>query len=219
MNLKLPAVVNTMLKKRGAVIDAKLRATQEQLTKTCSEQEYQPHAAVISFEAAFGGLLIPDGSEMEQDEPCWIFGTHACLTTGGHTSPRGGIEGHKLVPVVYSPNDIIYYLDEQGRGYAEDTIEDVSASPYAEDGTSLVCRIVFDDALFSRNETSIDLPGLQGDTLSKSLSLKVIEEASAKDRRFFSNEAGDVLVVEDIEANQTRFAGATKAQLKLVEGA
>ncbi len=216
MKLKLPAVVLEMLKRRGGNLDAGLRASRAQLIKTCKEHGYPTLAPVIAFEAAFGGLLIPDDPKKKKSEPCWLFGTHACLTTGGHSAPRGGGKARKLVPVVYSPNDIIYYLNEQGRGYAEDTIEDLSAVLYAENGISLVCRIVLDDALFDRLETSIDLPGLQGEALSKRLSLALVKEASGKDRRFFSDAAGDLLVVEEIKAKRTRFAGTTKKQLKLV---
>ncbi|MFM9836737.1 MAG: leucine-rich repeat domain-containing protein [Cyclobacteriaceae bacterium] len=217
MKLKLPVVVLAMLKKRGGTMDAGLRATRARLIKTCEDHKYPPHTSVIAFEAAFGGLIIPDELKQKKGEPCWLFGTHACLTTGGHMAPRGGSKARKLVPVVYSPNDIIYYLDEQGRGYAEDTIEDPSATFYADNGTSLVCRIVFNDALFSREETSLDLPGLQGEELSKRLSLTLVTEASGKDLRFFSDAKGDVLVVEEIKAKRTRFASATKKQLKLVK--
>jgi hypothetical protein len=217
MKLKLPAVVLTMLKKRGGAVDAGLRATRSQLVKTCEERKYPPHASVIAFEAAFGGLVIPDVGKVKKGEPCWLFGTHACLTTGGHSDPRGGSKSRKLVPVACSPNDVIYYLNEKGVGYAEDTIEDPSASFFADNGTSLVCRIVFNDALFSREETTLDLPGLQGEELAKRLSLTLIAEASGKDFRYFSDATGDVLVVEEIKARRTRFASATKKQFKLVK--
>ena len=217
MKLKLPKVVLTMLKKRDGIMDAKLRATKARLIKTCEEHKYPLHASVIAFEAAFGGLVIPDERKQKKGEPCWLFGTYACLTTGGHTDPRGGSKARKLVPVVYSPNDIIYYLNEQGQGYAEDTIEDPSAVLYADNGTSLVCRIVFNDALFSREETSLDLPGLQGEALAKQLSLALVKEASGKDIRYFSDAKGDVLVVEEIKAKRTRFSSATKKQFKLVK--
>ena len=69
--------------------------------------------------------------------------------------------------------------------------------------------------MFSRGETSVDLPGLQADDLSKRLSLKLVKEASGKDFRFFADTRGDVLVMEDTRNKQTRFAGATKKQLKL----
>jgi hypothetical protein len=206
-----------MLKKRGAKMNAGLRATKSQLVKTCKEHRYPLHASVVAFEESFGGLVIPDEPKMKKGEPCWLFGTYACLTEGGHTSPRGGSKARKLVPVVCSPNDIIYYLDEQGRGYAEDTIEDISATLYADNGTSLVCRILFNDALFSRKETSVELPGLQGEALAKQLSLSLVKEASGKDFRFFSDDKGDVLVVEEIKTKRTRFAASTKSHFKLLK--
>jgi hypothetical protein len=217
MKLKLPAVVLGMLTRRGGIVDARLRATHARLLKTCNELHYPPHASVVTFENTFGGLVIPDEGRIKKGEPHWLFGAHACLTSGGHTAPRGGTKRRKLVPVVYSPNDIIYYLDEHGRAYAEDTIEDLSASHYADDGTSLVCRIIFDDALFSRKETSLDLPGLQGDALSKRLSLTLVKEASGSDRRFFSDTRGELLVVEDVKQKHTRLAAVTKRQLDLVK--
>ncbi|NOT74213.1 MAG: hypothetical protein HOP08_04735 [Cyclobacteriaceae bacterium] len=217
MKLKLPPVVLTLLKKRGGIMDASLRASKVQLVKTCKEYGYASHAPVVAFEAAFGGLVIPDGPRMKKDEPCWLFGTHACLTKGGHETPRAGGKARKLVPVVNSPNDIIYFLDEKGRGYAQDTIEDTAPFFYADDGTSLVCRIILQDALFSRDDTSMDLSGLQGEALAKRFSLKLIAKASGKDRRFFSDATGDVLVVEDIKAKETLFAGATKKHLRMVQ--
>ena len=134
MKLKLPAVVIALLKKRGAIVDPKFRATRAQLANVCKEHRYPLHASVVAFEAAFGGLLIPDGPKLKKSDPFWLFGAHACLTSGAHVAPRGGSKARKLVPVVYSPNDVIYYLDEKGRGYAEDTIEDTSASLFAENG-------------------------------------------------------------------------------------
>lgn len=214
MKLKLPPVVALLLEKRGAVIDKKLRATKSQLIDIWRAQGYVPHATVISFESAFGGLLLPDSPKMKKGEPVWLFGTFACLTEGGHSSPPG--KAKKRVPVVNSPNDIIYYLDESGRAYAEDTIEDVSPVYYAADKTSLVSRIVFDDALFSRKDFSVDLPGLQGVELSKRFSLKLAKEASGTDRRFFTDARGEIIVVEDIKSKQTRFAGVTARHLKLV---
>jgi hypothetical protein len=218
MKLKLPTIILAMLKKRGGTIDAGLRATRAQLIKTCEEHKYSPHASVIAFEAAFGGLIIPDeGRKIKKNEPSWLFGTHACLTSDAHVSPHGGSKSRKLVPVVYSPNDIIYYLDEQGRGYAQDTIEDPSAMLYADNGISLVCRIVINDALFSRDETTLDLPGFQGKELSKRLSLTLVKQAGGKDFNYFSDAKGDVLVVENVKAKRTRFTSATKKQFKLVE--
>jgi hypothetical protein len=220
MKLVLPAVVLAMLEKQGGTMDAGLRASRRKLVETCEEHSYPVHASVIDFEVAFGGLVIPEEPGLIGDEPCWLFGAHACLTTGGHTTRRGDSKARPdaiRVPVVCSPNDIIYYLDEQGRAYAEDTIEDLSASFYAETGTSLVCRIILDNTLFSREETSLDLPGLQGEGLATRFSLTLVTEASGKDRRYFSDSTGNVLVVEEIKSQQTRFASVTNEPLELVK--
>jgi Leucine rich repeat len=217
LKLKLPNVVLAILAKRGATIDAGLRATRAQLVNDCKEHGYTPHASVIAFEASFGGLLIPDEPNSKEDDSRWTFGAHACLASGAHVNPRGGSRSRKLVPVAYSPNDVIYYLDEQGRGYAEDTIEDTSARLCADDGIALVCRIVFNEEMFDRSETSLDLPGLQGDSIAKRLSLKLVKEASVRHHRYFSDAKGDMLVVEDIKEKKTRFAAVTKQQLELVK--
>src|SRR6478609_4235201 len=88
MKLKLPKAVLAMLKKRGGTIDAGLRATRAQLIKICEEHSYPPHISVIAFETAFGGLVIPDeGNKIKKNEPPWLFGTHACLTSGAHVTP------------------------------------------------------------------------------------------------------------------------------------
>jgi hypothetical protein len=70
----------------------------------------------------------------------WLFGAHACLRSEAHAAPRGG--KRKLVPVVYSPNDIIYFLDADGKAWAQDTIEESRATRYAESGRELVTQIV-----------------------------------------------------------------------------
>jgi hypothetical protein len=217
MNLNLPPVILSILKQRGGYLDPKLRATQAQLVQTCEAHGYAAHPSVIDFEAAFGGLVLPDELPMVDGEPCWLFGAYACLASNGHVAPRGGSKARKLVPVVYSPNDVIYFLDAQGRAYAQDTIEDTSATLFAENGTALVCRILLNEFLFARGETTLDLPGLQGDALAQRLSLALINEASGLDRRFYSDAQGEVLVVEDIKAKRTQIAAATQAQLELVK--
>jgi len=43
---------------------------------------------------------------------------------------------------VYSPNDVIYFLDADGRAWAQDTIEESSATPFADDGDALVLKLL-----------------------------------------------------------------------------
>ncbi len=218
MKLNLPSIVLAMLEQRGGIMDPDRRGSQERLEKVCIEHGYALHSAVIDFEAAFGGLVMPDeGRKVKRGEPQWVFGTYACLSEGGHVAPRGGSKRRDLVPVVYSPNDIVYFLDAQGSAYAQDTIEDTSAVLYAENATALVCRILLDDAFFSRQETSVELKGLQGEALSQRLALTRISEASGADRRYYGDARGSILVVEEIKAKQTRCACATMDQLHAVK--
>ncbi len=217
MKLKLPAPTLALLKKQGATVNSKLRATKTQLIKTCEEYLYPPHDSVITFEAAFGGLIIPDEPKQKTEDPCWLFGAYACLTSNAHVDPRGGSKARKLVPVAYSPNDIIYYLDEHGRGYAEDTIEDEKAILFAEDGTSLVCRIIFHEAIFLRKDTSLDIPGLKGEELAKQIPIHLVVEASGKDLRFFSDDKAEVIIVEDLKTKRTQVAATTKKHLQSIK--
>ena len=104
MKLKLPKVVLAMLKKRGGTVDGKLHATKAKLTTTCKAHNYPLHPSVVAFESAFGGLLIPeDGSKLRKNEPCWLFGAHACLTSGAHVTPRGGVKLASLCPLFTHP--------------------------------------------------------------------------------------------------------------------
>jgi hypothetical protein len=217
MDLQLPVVVLNLLEKRGAVIDASLRGTQSQLIEVVKHYDYSLHDSVIAFETSFGGLLMPDdGNVLDRDEPYWLFGTYNCLISNAHSLPRGGDEKLMLVPIVYSPNDIIYFIDKSGKCYAEDTIEDTSASFYAESGASLICRIVFHDLLFSRNDSSIELSGLHGEMISKQFQLFLVNEASDADLHFYANTTADILVKEDFEAEQTIFSATSKNDLEKV---
>jgi hypothetical protein len=214
MKLNLPPIVLAMLEQRGGIFDPNLRGSQEYLGKMCTEQGYPLHPSVMDFEATFGGLVLPDDeAKVGQGEPEWFFGTFACLSGGGHVAPRGGGKGQKRVPVVYSPRDIVYFLDAQGCAYAQDTIEDTKAVLYASNGTALVCRILLDDAFFSRKETSVELKGLQGEALSQRFALSRIAEASGPDLRYYSDAKGEIVLVEDIKAKQTRCACTTMDQI------
>jgi Leucine rich repeat len=218
MKLNLPSPVLSVLAQRGGTLNPNLRGSPSLLQETCAAHGYALHQTVIDFEAAFGGLMMPDeGRKLKKGEPHWLFGAYACLSGSGHAAPRGGTKGRNLVPVVYAPNDVIYFLDAQGKAFVQDTIEDPSAVLYAADATALVCRILFDEAIFSRKETSSEFPGLQGESLSLRLALTLVTEASGADLRYYGDATGAILVVEDIKAKQTRCACATKIQFDLVK--
>lgn len=205
-----------LLKAAGAVVEPAGRASKAQLLTTCKQHGYVMHPAVAAFEAEFGGLVIPDSPKQKKNDPVWLFGAHACLVSDAHAAPHGGKKTRGLVPVVYSPNDVVYFLDKQGRAYAQDTIEDSEAKPFAENGGALVSRIMLYSALFALGASAQALPGLQGDAFAKRLSLSLVNEASDRDLRFFSDATAKTLVVENLKNQQTLVASADKKRLRLL---
>lgn len=217
MALKLPAVALSLLKVAKGAVDPARRGTKAHLSAVCKTLAYPLHPSVVTFEAAFGGLVIANESKGKKGGPVWLFGAHACLTSGAHVAPRGGSKQRGLVPVAYSPNDVIYFLDKQGRAFAQDTIEDTEATPFADDGTALVTRVLLYSALFALGDSAQAHPGLVGAELAKRLSLTLVKEASGRDLRFFSDAAGKTLVIENIAGGETLVASADKKLLRALE--
>ena len=201
------------------MVEPARRATKARLLTSCKAHGYVMHPAVAAFEAAFGGLVIPDSPKQKPSDPVWLFGAYSCLESQAHTGPHGGSKARALVPVVYSPNDVIYFLDKQGRAYAQDTVEDSEAKPFAENGTALVSRIMLYSALFGLGESARAYPGLVGAELAKRLSVALVKEASDRTLRFFSDATARTLVVENLQAKQTLVASADKKRLRALEQA
>lgn len=218
MALKLPPVVLALLEAARGAVEPARRGSKAQLLESCRAHGYAMHPSVAAFEAAFGGLVIPDSPKQKKHGPVWLFGGHACLVSQAHEAPRGGSKTRGLVPVAYSPNDVVYFLDKQGRAYAQDTIEDSEAKPFADNGTALISRIMLYSALFGLGESSQAMPGLVGAELAKRLSLVLVQEASDKNLRFFSDATAKTLVVENLKAKQTLVASAVKKHLRLLAG-
>lgn len=216
MALKLPPVALALLEMAGAAVEPEGRASEAQLLATCSQHGYELHAAVAAFEAEFGGLVMHDSPKRANRDFAWLFGANACLASGAHAAPRGGKKTRGLVPVVYAPNDVIYFLDKRGRAYAQDTIEDPEAQPFAENGTALVSRILLNGALFAFSESSQAVPGLHGALVADRLSLSLVTEASGRDLRFFSDATARTLVVENSKSKQTLIASADKKRLRVL---
>ncbi|MBK9036623.1 MAG: hypothetical protein IPL61_36135 [Myxococcales bacterium] len=104
---------------------------------------YEAHDAVLAFERAFGGLECED-----PDDGPWLIGAAACAASDAHRAPRGG-PGQRdlqLVPVIYTPNDGIGYVDARGAGWFHDTIEFADASQVADSGAALIDGIFCFDA-------------------------------------------------------------------------
>jgi hypothetical protein len=134
------AAAQKRLAKRKPMFDAAQRGSEAELRALLNERGYVAHDAVIAFDARYGGLIVADSPGEEGYD--WLFGAYACLKSNAHTDPRGKAG---WVPVAYSPNDCIFYLDEKGAAWAIDTIEDTKASRYAKDGDAMMKRIFSED--------------------------------------------------------------------------
>jgi hypothetical protein len=104
--------------------DARRTADAATLGALLARHRYPPPRSELAFERAFGGLVIPDAGA-ESDDESTIVGAFACLKSRAHVRPTGGRDG--LVPVAYTSNDGILFLDGAGRPYYQDTIEDPRA--------------------------------------------------------------------------------------------
>lgn len=123
------------LEKCNPVLDPKLRKDEKDLKTFLTKKTYPAHKAVLAFDARYGGLIAADGAGEEGTD--WLFGAYACLKSKAHKDPRGKED---WVPVAYSPNDIIFYMDAKGMVWADDTIEG-SQGKYAKNGDELVAKV------------------------------------------------------------------------------
>jgi hypothetical protein len=218
---RLSELALMLLKRRYARMNKDSRVDAVGLVATLKKYDYPMSDAVADFELAYGGLQLPEfGAKADwvlSDESFWLFGAHACLSCEAHLEARGGAKERGLVPVAYSPNDVIYFLDETGRGFAQDTIEDVQAVFFAANGRALLTRILLWDELLML-ETH-EFLGVHGDFLKNQFELLLVKDASAEDLRFLSN--GEDIVVEIAaqgqEAARTLVGCQRSDRLKLVQ--
>ena len=122
------------LKRLHARIDPEARTHQAGLRASLEAKGYRASAAVFAFDAVYGGLTV-----LDDDLPV-LFGAYACLKSDAHGAPRGG--RIDLVPVLFAPSDVIYFLDDEGGAWAQDTIEDEAAAPCATSGDTLVKQVL-----------------------------------------------------------------------------
>lgn len=169
-------VAAARLRTRKATLRAAERVGDTALRKYLASREYPAHASVLAFDARYGGLHVPDEEDTE-----WTIGAYACLSSDAHTAPRGapGLRGDAaLVPVIYSPNDVVYFLDGHGTAWAHDTIEG-GFDRFAEDADRLVARVILYDVLFERaDEALVETAAKRGEEAAAALSLPAIPEAS-----------------------------------------
>jgi len=216
----LGAVAATHLGLLAPRFEAALRGSADNTREQLETRGYPVSAAVLAFEARYGGLFMADEPGGEDSD--WLFGAFACVVSGAHGVPGGPGPGADagLVPVAYSPDDVIYYFDGDGAAWAQDTIEDPAPSRFAASGDVMVTRIVLHDILFSRSYTgnSSELTGQRGDAAAAALGLPLIEQGSDELARFWGD--AETLVVEDQLSEPgawlTRVTGTDKARLAAV---
>lgn len=109
---------------------------------------------LILFEQTFGGHAIEDG---------WTFGVLACAELAAVGA---------RVPVAVN-EDVVAYLDEDGAGWIQDTIEDPAPRTVAADAEALVTGILLWDRHF-RSAGTRRFAGACGEALGAQLSLPKI---------------------------------------------
>lgn len=155
-----------------------MRASAEALAEALRERGYPVHPAVLAFEARWGGVLIGDGPAEDphaNEEDYWL-GAFACIVHGGHSNPRG--DRDDLVPVMYSPNDNIWYLDANGTAWGEDTIEGPGPIACARSAETMLADSLLACEMWRREMRTIYLERAVGGEIAAALGLPVIAEAT-----------------------------------------
>lgn len=128
------------LAKRKPVFETKSRGDKTKLAALLKKAGYPNHACVNAFDTTYGGLVVADSAGEEGYD--WLFGAYACLNSNAHKNPRG--DKTSWVPVAYSPNDGIFYMDEKGAVWAIDTIAETKATRYAASGDAMMKRLLIE---------------------------------------------------------------------------
>ena len=133
-------------------------------------------------------LLVEDGDE----DAHYCVGPGACLAGDWHTIDEDDRK-RGLVPVLYSPNDVLWYLDASGRAWGYDSIEGPGPTPYARDGDMLIARVLLYGRLFDYEAKEM-LDRFAGEELAKRLGVGPIATATDELARWWGD--GEVLIVE-----------------------
>jgi hypothetical protein len=173
------------------------RKPRKDLAALLAKAEVPGHAGAVAFDADYGGIVFDPA-----DEP-YLVGAAACLASGAEVVKLGK---KKLVPVVCTPNDNIYFVDERGAAYGQDTIEDEQPVAVAANGRAMLTRLLLQEHVFyCPEEKKVTLPGMQG----KKLGLPKLDDASDTGEKWWSD--GKVFVVE--RGGETEVAYPSKAVL------
>lgn len=187
LDLDLPPIALDLLSTRDAS-RAGHTANADQLSALLAERRYPAHPSVLAFEASYGGFQL---IETDPSAPALVVGAYACLSAG----PYNSHERH-LVPVIFAWNDVVYSLDEEGRGYTCAAMVEGVSRQAARDGRQLLTQAILWRALTTHAGASAMFEGFQGEARAKELGLASIEDASSEGERWWGDARRLVVEIE-----------------------
>jgi hypothetical protein len=183
-----PAIATAHLASRGARRSGK-HADAEGTRAILEGAGHPAHAAVLAFEAAYGGLEL---FESDPDAPALLVGPYAVFSAlRGYRALDGG-----LVPVAMACDDVYYALDAKGRGYTNAAMVEGVFRPSANDGRALLTQAVLWRCLVTHPKSFVTRDGKQGAAMAKERGLPRIAGATGKTERWWGSADGMRLVVE-----------------------
>lgn len=184
--LDLPPIVFASIS-RGGISREGAHGDTEATTRLLNSKEYPPHPAVLDFEESFGGLEF---YEPEYDVPTLVVGPFACFSASPHWTGRE----RDLVPVIFSVNDVVYFLDAQGRGWTCATMAGGGTRPSADNGKALFRQAVLWRVLESRG---VDVKqGRHGAEMARARGATELVGTSGQTERWWGNETALIVEIE-----------------------
>lgn len=204
----LGPIALALLKKRHAKRTAPLAP--KDLKALLARTKRPCHAPALAFEKAYGGLSFTEAGASRGDER-FVVGPGACLSDADLDFTEAGAKG--LVPVIWAPNDVAYFVDASGAGWAEDTIEDPAPVRVAADARAMLTRLLLGEHVFAcAPAKKAESNGADAAAIAKSLKLAIVKDASGADERWWSD--GKTFLVERGDTTTLAFA-AQKALARL----
>ncbi|MFK8004498.1 MAG: hypothetical protein AB8H86_33330 [Polyangiales bacterium] len=188
--LPLGPLVTRFLDERGATRTGP-RGDAKSTTATLAAYERASWESVLEFEEDYGGLELCDPGSTT---PALVVGPFACLSPGDYrlSEPR-------LIPVMFSADDVVYSLDEEGRGWTMAAMVEGKHRLSARNGRQLLTQAILWRALASDLSGAQLEQGMCGAKWAAKAELKPIHEASSDSERWWGD--GERLVVELLSGN------------------
>jgi hypothetical protein len=171
-NVPTPRAPDPSLARRiGELLFAELERQKARFVFTEGPAAAPVHAAAAAFDSVWGGLEFGD-----EDDPIKVGAV--ALAKLGESGGRPGRK-HALVPVVITANDICYFLARDGRAWAQDTVAEPDATPYADNGDTMLARLLLFRIGFARQDRGLTqtAQGAHGAAWAKALHLPRIPRA------------------------------------------